>query len=438
MKKSFVVLLLVLAVVVLVSPGIVGRLAERSMDENLDWAATEAPDLAITSQGFDRGWFSSAGQHRIEVREGDLRDLLVAVFEPDDPAGLPALIIDTQLDHGLVPVTSMTREQGSLLPGLGSAVSTLAVEFPGGESFAVPGTIFSRVGLTGDLESNYVLESGSFDAEGGTLNWGQTDVVLTSNPTDGRLALRGSFEPMSAESEELTLLVGDTSFAFTQIPSRFGIPVGDIDVEVESVSMTGVGENVSLGPLGLKGESGLNGDRLSASAAIRVDNAPLEPLGEGSFSVRMRLEDADATAFARLQRSLQEAVPQADPAAAQAMLEADVQRLLAAGFGFYIDTLEVALPAGTIAATSRVEVDETDADAFNWAALLLALDAHVDVSMPVDVVDTLTVLVPDVRTVIALGYLRRQGDDYVVEASLENGTVMINGAPMQLPLGNFR
>ena len=75
MKKSLVFLLLALAVIVLISPAIVGRLAEKSMDENLDWAATESNELTVTSQGFDRGWFSSEGQHRVELRDGELRDI---------------------------------------------------------------------------------------------------------------------------------------------------------------------------------------------------------------------------------------------------------------------------------------------------------------------------------------------------------------------------
>ena len=67
MKKSFVFLLLALALVVIVSPGIVGKLAEQSMDENLDWAANESREFSVTALGFDRGWFSSDGRHRIEL-----------------------------------------------------------------------------------------------------------------------------------------------------------------------------------------------------------------------------------------------------------------------------------------------------------------------------------------------------------------------------------
>ena len=71
-KKGVVVLLVLLAVVVLVSPAIVGRLAEQSMDENIDWAAMESGAVKVTSEHFDRGWFSSEGQHRVELQEGDL------------------------------------------------------------------------------------------------------------------------------------------------------------------------------------------------------------------------------------------------------------------------------------------------------------------------------------------------------------------------------
>jgi hypothetical protein len=53
-KKSVVIVLVLLAAVVLVSPAIVGRLAERSMDENLSWAATESGAVKVTSEHYDR------------------------------------------------------------------------------------------------------------------------------------------------------------------------------------------------------------------------------------------------------------------------------------------------------------------------------------------------------------------------------------------------
>ena len=123
MKKSFVALLVALALIVMVSPGIVGRLAERSMEENLDWAAQESQELVVTSQGYDRGWFSSEGQHRVELKGGSLRDILQAYTRTENAGDIPALIIDTHLDHGLIPVASLSRDKGSLIgsgrPGIG-------------------------------------------------------------------------------------------------------------------------------------------------------------------------------------------------------------------------------------------------------------------------------------------------------------------------------
>ena len=163
MKKGFVALLIALAVIVLVSPGIVGHFAERSMEENLDWAATENREVVVTSQGFERGWFSSAGQHRIELKDGELRSELLSLTGSTDDDDVPVLIIDTRLDHGIVPLASMSRDHGSLIPGLGNAVSTLHLEYADGASGDLPGKIYSNIGLTGNLRSNLVLEAGTFE-----------------------------------------------------------------------------------------------------------------------------------------------------------------------------------------------------------------------------------------------------------------------------------
>ena len=112
MKKGFVAVLVLLAVVVLISPAIVGRMAEKSMFENLDWAARESGEVSVTSESFARGWFSSEGQHRIELRDGELLVAAEALIGPTEADELPVLVIDTKLDHGLIPVSSMSRERG--------------------------------------------------------------------------------------------------------------------------------------------------------------------------------------------------------------------------------------------------------------------------------------------------------------------------------------
>ena len=73
MNRWFVAGLVTLALIVLVSPGIVGRLAQKSVEENLDFATSESDEIMVTTESFDRGWFTSEGRHRIELGDGSLR-----------------------------------------------------------------------------------------------------------------------------------------------------------------------------------------------------------------------------------------------------------------------------------------------------------------------------------------------------------------------------
>ena len=197
MKKSVIGVLIVLAVVVLISPAIVGRMAEKSMDENLNWAAQEAGDVRVTSENFSRGWFSSEGQHRVEIQDGEFLAAIQAMSGPVPADELPVLVINTKLDHGLIPVTSMSREKGSLVPGLGSAASTLALEMPDGESIELPGTIDSKVGLGGELLSNYVLSPGSRTEGDMTASWGTTDIENETDPKSVDMAYSAVINSLS-------------------------------------------------------------------------------------------------------------------------------------------------------------------------------------------------------------------------------------------------
>ncbi|MDX1498423.1 MAG: DUF945 family protein [Woeseiaceae bacterium] len=435
MKKSIVFLLILLALVVLVSPGIVGRLAEQTMDENLDRAAMESAELRVTSRGFERGWFSSAGSHRVEIRDGEIRGLLVALFEPADPDALPALVIDTRLDHGLIPVTSLARKEGSLLPGLGSAVSTVALEFPGGERIPVPGTIYSRIGVTGTLESRYVLPPGNTDADGATLTWGQSVVVVTSQPVAGSFTVRGTLDPLAAEAPDATLLLGELSFEVEQTPTRFGIPVGSFGFELESVGLVRPGNSVTVGPVSVSASSATAGDRIDGDIELRIDNAPLPPLGTAAVGIELALDGADGAALARVQRTVDALVTAPGATSSEQRLEREMRELVGAGLELRLARLDVELPSGTIAASGRAATAETDPA---WPAILLATDAELSLKLPAEVADLVTTLYPEAGAMIALGYLRRQDDHYVVDVELVDGTITVNGAPMQLSPGAFR
>ena len=427
-------LLIGLALIVLISPGIVGRLAEKSMDENLEWAATESQEVLVTSQGFARGWFSSEGQHRVDIRDGELRDIILAYTGSDE---VPALIIDTRLDHGLIPVSSMSRDKGSLLPGLGRAISTLSVETPGGDVVPIPGTVYSTVGLTGELQSNYVLESGSVDSRGAAARWGDVDVVVTTSPSSGAVRFSGTVKSFEVDSMSDDVSVEAIAFSGNQQPSPFGLWVGTVDASVDAFGFGGA-DPLTVGPIELRTSSSVDGERIDARASLTIDNAPVHELGEADIGFDVRIENADGRALGRIKRSVDGIHPLADPDAMFMQLEREAQRLIAAGLEFHIDRLDIAWPGGTVTSEIHVVIDDSDVDSFSWPAVLLSLDARADLSVPRELVDIVAAQNPQANAAVGMGFLKKNGDVYELHAEFRQGLLKVNGAPVPIPLSGMQ
>jgi uncharacterized protein YdgA (DUF945 family) len=432
-RKGIVALLVVLAIVVLVSPGIVGRLAEKSMDKNLDWAATESQEVAVTSRVYDRGWFSSEGQHRVEIREGELQNLLLALAGSEDANKLPSLIIDTRLDHGLIPLASMSRDRGTLIPGLGSAISTVSVELADGETAQLPGTIYSDVGLTGELSSRLVLEAGEHDFGAAASQWGDTSIEVTTDPASGDIWFDGMVDSFSLAAEGDYFGVGKIEFSGKQRQSPFGFSVGDIDVVMQTMTVETPGETLSFGPLAIGSTSDVSGDRVSGRTVIRLDNTPFGDLGAAAIAADV----ADGAALGYIKDALDNLQGGGSMDEFMFVVENDLQRLLASGFELRVDQLDISLPQGPITSKFRFVVTETDANAFTWSSALLALDATADISISAELLELMISKDPQVNAVVAMGFLRKDGDVYVMEAAFQKGLLTVNGAPMPIPLSGL-
>ena len=438
MKKGIVILLVVLALAIIVSPGIVGRLAEKSVDDNLNWAAAESGDLVVSSDSFDRGWFSSDGQHRVEIREGNLKAMLLGLGEPADDIDLPVLVINTHLDHGLFPVSSMAREKGSLMPGLGSAVSTLSVEFNNGDNVDIPGKIYSKIGLTGELQSSYVLEAGSREENGATATWGETQVDVTTNPSTGNVVFEGNVGSLSIADGGDLFAVDALTFSGRQAPTKFGFTVGDIKLELDTMSISSNGVQAGgLKRMSIDGNTHLSGDRLSARTFLEMQSQAIPQLGEFTVVADIKLDGADAGAIGALQKSLEAQGANPDPGQMFATVEDDLKRLLASGFELRFDQFDITLPMGTVMSKINFKVAEEDAATFEWTTLLLATEASADISVPQALVEMALQMNPQVGAAVGMGFLQKNGDVYEMKADYKKGLLTINGAPMPIPMGAF-
>lgn len=436
MRKSIVALLVVAAIVVLVSPGIIGRIAEESVDSNLQWAAEENEGFVVTSQRFDRGWFSSHGRHRIEIRDPELRDAIATLAGREYPDGEPALIIDTRIDHGLIPVTSVGRAEGSLAPGLGRGVSTLSIEYPDGQTLPVPGAIYSSIGLNGVLTANYIAESGNIEADGSAASWGNADIELSTDHKAQSFDIDGSIESLFVSDAGDVLRLGALTFAGEQRPGRFGISIGDFEVRADSVAVEEAGtETYRLGPVVLAGTTDIDGERVDGDFRISIGELAIPGYGNADFDVALRFRGLDGAALGNMLRNIESVDDDANPQVLQRLLLDDFERLAAAGFELQVDRFDFDLPQGPVALKMRLSAEESGDSDFDLTSLLMTVDAEADLTASAGFVDQAMAMNPDAGAIIGMGYLRRNGDVYEMHAEYAKGLLTINGAPMPIPMG---
>lgn len=439
MKKGIVALLVVLALVIIVSPGIVGRIAEKGIDENLNWAAQNSGDVVVSSEEFDRGWFSSEGQHRIEIKDGELSALLGSMAGSSNVDDMPVLVVNTHMDHGLIPVSSMAREKGSLAPGLGSAVSTLSLDFGSGETVDIPGTIYSKVGLGGETRSTYVLEAGSREESGSTATWEATEVEITTNPSSGDVEFAGEVGSISFGDGIGSFAIEGLDFSGNQEATKFGISVGEMKLELDAMSFSsGDAQTGGIKNMSVDGYTNIDGGKLSGRTLLDMQTDSIAQFGEFSVSADISLEGADAEAVGALQKALEAQRSNPDPMQALGGAEKELKRVLASGFEVRFDKFDVTSPMGKVTTKLDVKLAEEDAATFEWTSLLQSAEASADISVPEALVNLALQMNPQAGAVVGMGFLQKNGDVYEMDVEYKKGLLLINGAPMPIPLGAFQ
>ena len=326
---------------------------------------------------------------------------------------LPVLLIDTHLDHGLIPVSSMAREHGSLTPGLGSAVSSLSVEFSDGKKIELPGKIYSKVALGGQLESSYKLDAGSLDEGQTRATWGDSNGDVTTNPASGDVEFAGDIRDLSFADNSDAFAVNALTFSGSQAPTKFGFTTGDMKLQLNDVSITSNGSRMGgMKTMSVDGYTRLDGGRVNGRTTLQVGLAELPQFGDVSVDGDISLEGANAEILGELIRKLNTLGPDADEAQAFAVVEADLRRLLASGLEMRFDKLDVTLPMGTVTTAMKFKVLEKDAATFDWSSLLLATEASADISIPAALVDMALEMNPQAGAAIGMGFLQKNGDVY--------------------------
>jgi uncharacterized protein YdgA (DUF945 family) len=439
MKRWLVVLLVVLALVVLVSPGIIGRLAEQNMEENIQWAESESPGMNITTEAYERGWFTSEGKHRVVLQGGQFRSAAEKYAAATGNPDVPSLIIDTRFDHGLVPLTSLSRDAGSLTPGLASTLSTFHLDPGNGQLVALPGTLYSNVSLNGASDSRLLVETGSYEHEDMLVNWEGADLRIYSNRSSGEISIHGAIAPLTINADDGHVSMGEIRIDADQVRSEYGFNVGPVSVALGTMTLEDNDQKISVGGMDAKMNSSVEDGRFNSTGVASIRDVTIPGFGDVAIALDTSMNRFDAASFGIIIKALREAQAADNPEMAMQMLlpelEDDLQKLASSGAELRFDRFDITLPQGTVETKIIVEVAEMDAGAdFSWPAVMLGMTASIDLRIPAELFDLATTMNPQAGALLAMGILQKDGDSYAMEAQYAQGLVTVNGAPMPIPI----
>lgn len=430
MRRWLVFVIGIAILVVLLSPGAVGRIAQATLSDNLGWIDSENDDVDIEVLDYDRGWFSSTGRHRVVLSDGSLAGALATAKN----GGRLALVVDTKLDHGLFALAPIVRS-GSLAPRLASAESVLQIDQGPAGMEDVPGTLYSHLGVLGDSSFRYTLKAGEQEAMGATASWSEAELLVTASARKRTLGIASQIADVSLDADGVRGRIGSALVEASHDRSELAFGVGELDLSVTDLEVNaGDGVSGGLNDLNVSFASRLENDGLAGSANLALNGGQVPEVGELEFSSDIRFQGLDPAAVEGVLRSLRAA---GDARLAESLLEHHLRALAAGGGKLDVTNLFVSVPEGALRATLSGDWPDVASDGdINWASFALKSNAEADVEIDAALYDALIERMPEAGALLGLGLLQKKGDGYTMKAELSGGLLKINGAPM--PLGVFQ
>jgi hypothetical protein len=62
------------------------------------------------------------------------------------------------------------------------------------------------------------------------------------------------------------------------------------------------------------------------------------------------------------------------------------------------------------------------------------MTASMNMRIPIELYELVKSMNPEAEALVAMGVLKRSGDDYVMDAEYAQGLLNVNGAPMPIPM----
>lgn len=420
MKRWFVAVLLLAAVVLLLSPGLIGLITERQVETHLQKTASAGSGQATTER-FERHWFASEGLHRVPLDSPQLREL-IQLLVPSAPPLLPpaTLLIETEMQHGLLPA-------GSFVPALATGKSRVYVD-SGGQRVELPGEISSRLSLDGGLTLRYPLPAGARQLDGHPVTLEGGELMLSSDATGRSFALELQLDDAAVDDDGERIHAGSVDLRLGGNATAYGFPVGETSLQITDLTVVSPRTPLSIPTLILDLRSGLEGERLNASFDTRTAYASADG-EEFVLALRSGLSGLQADRLGSVVRRIRQGTVVGGDGALHPYFDADLRSLLSAGGQFAISELQLHTPQGLVSGELELSLPAAANDRA-WPGLLLQAVGAAELSVPRDVVAIAAT--DNLQTLLAMGFLIPDGDYYRMNLQLESGRLTVNGAPLPL------
>ncbi len=437
MKKWFVALLVLLAVIVLISPAIVGRLTERDISKSIEIANVESPDVSIQTERFERRWFSSEGRHRIELSDRDAFPSISKFTADSGYDGLPAVVIDTRIDHGLVPA-------GSVVPGIANIASTFQLDPGNGKLVDLPARVQSTISLTGLTDGTVEVDTGEWHAGSNEINWQGADLKFSLDRAGILSTLSGHVGPMEFSADSLHVETSTLNIAFDQTGGPYSLVLPTLKLGSGAMNAYFGGSNIErsgLSEFQIELVSDVVRGKLLGNIAIDIDDLAMLTGEKFDINVVASTSGIDAKRFADLYHAYSAYLREGhnSKSALQALYSGNTESLLAllqAGIELDIESARVGSPQGMFAGDLSVTLPASDSDEpVSWSGLLLKLHGTMNFSMPEALFEQLASADPQLNMAVATGFLVAEDEQYVMHVDIAKGVAKVNGAP--IPLSGF-
>lgn len=425
MKKAWIIAGGVVLVAGLSAPWAVGKLTEQQWQSATEEFNLSQPYFVLETEGYDRGYL-----------DANVRGQLYAI-DPDTGERHP-ISWTGNVSHG---VTSSTIDFQFEFPEDAGVDAVFPDEKPGL-------TLTTHAWGSSLVELEVPAINYTDEATGESLNVSESYATLTISDNGDSLEANMQWPGLVLRSPDMRLSM--ENFSLDQSATRLTgkLWTGDATATLAKMSIAARDEpEIVLDNLKMVSESAADdaAEQFGFTTDVTLEDVRQGEQSHGPQSLQFGLEEASVAAWNNMLDAAGElqavSAASADPQTAfQQQMEAtmaftgSLEALLVDGLSSSA-AWDLSSPEGPV--TGRIRIahpEQPDGDSFSLMMVARTLEGEMHLKLPVALAERYPELGAELAPLLAQGALVKDGEFYVMDASLNNMMVNLNGNEMPLPM----